>query len=235
MMTDIFSSFDPATSSLHTSASPIMFWALSSMSLTILSSSLWLTPNRLNWLLSFPLSIMSSQIKQTFSVKIKGFPYIITSLFITLIMLNLMGLIPYIFSSTSHLILTLSFGLPCWLSLIISGATANPKPFIAHLLPSGAPQWLAPPLIIIETISTLVRFFTLSVRLMANMSAGHILLGLMGIYATSALFSSMTSTVTLLTIQSFYTIFEVAICFIQAYIFCLLLSLYSDDHPSSNM
>jgi F-type H+-transporting ATPase subunit a len=73
----------------------------------------------------------------------------------------------------------------------------------------------------------------LSFRLAANMRAGHILLGLIGIAASSAIFSSPLSFSLLFLIQLGYIIFEIGICLIQAYIFCLLLSLYSEDHPSN--
>jgi ATP synthase subunit 6 len=99
------------------------------------------------------------------------------------------------------------------------------------LLPRGAPAWLSPPLVIIETIRILVRPLTLSFRLAANIRAGHIVLGLVNIYLARA-FSSFISFSTLLTIRVVYTLFEVGICLVQAYIFCLLLSLYSDDHTS---
>lgn len=119
-----------------------------------------------------------------------------------------------------------------WLSLIISGASYYPSAFLAGLLPGGAPSWLNPFLVLIETTSIGVRPITLSFRLAANIRAGHIVLALIGIYAASALFVSLSASILLLSIQTLYILFELGICIIQAYIFCLLLSLYSDDHPS---
>lgn len=104
---------------------------------------------------------------------------------------------------------------------------------IAGLLPAGAPNVLNPPLVLIETVRISVRFITLSFRLAANITAGHIVLGLIGIYARTALFSSVYSSILLLFIQSFFIMFELGVGVIQAYIFCLLLTLYSDDHPLS--
>nr|AVW86145.1 ATP synthase F0 subunit 6 [Lepidonotus sp. YZ-2018] len=232
MMADIFSSFDPATCSIYL-FSPSMFWLLTFFSFSLIQSSIWLTPSRFNWIPSFPVEIMSSQVNRTFGLHLKGFPTILTALFLMLISLNLLGLLPYVFGSTSHLLLTLALGLPLWMSLIISAIIFAPKSFTAHLLPSGAPDWLNPFLVITETLSMCVRFITLSFRIAANMSAGHILLGLMGIAASSSLFSSILTSSSVILIQLGYTIFEMGICLIQAYIFCLLLSLYSDDHPSS--
>nr|QVX31190.1 ATP synthase F0 subunit 6 [Pelagomacellicephala iliffei] len=230
MMSDIFSTFDPAMSYIF-SSSPLIFYSLVTFSLILTHSPLWMTPTHISWLLYFPINFMLSQTSRTFSLHLKGFPSILVALFLMLILLNLMGLLPYNFSFTSHLILTLTFGFPLWLSLILSALLFSPKSFLAHLLPSGAPIWLNPFLIITETLSISVRFLTLSFRLAANMSAGHILLSLMGIATTSLLFLSFTSSTFLILIQLSYITFEIGICLIQAYIFCLLLSLYADDHP----
>nr|QWT70100.1 ATP synthase F0 subunit 6 [Arctonoe vittata] len=232
MMVDIFSSFDPATCSSY-SISPSLFWILSFFSISLLQSSLWISPARFAWIPTYPTEVMHSQVSHTFGLHLKGFPSLLVALFIMLISLNLLGLLPYVFSSTSHLILTLALGLPLWLSLIISAMAHAPKSFVAHFLPGGAPDWLNPFLVLTETISISVRFITLSFRLAANMSAGHILLGLMGIAGSSAIFSSITSFTCLALVQMGYIIFEMGICLIQAYIFCLLLSLYADDHPHS--
>lgn len=83
---------------------------------------------------------------------------------------------------------------------------------------------------LIETVRIIVRPVTLSVRLVANIRAGHIVLRLIGIYASSYLFISLANFILLLLVQIFYIIFEIGICVIQAYIFCLLLTLYADDH-----
>nr|YP_009747387.1 ATP synthase F0 subunit 6 [Aphrodita australis]QII43118.1 ATP synthase F0 subunit 6 [Aphrodita australis] len=232
MMSDIFSTFDPATSTLFHSLSPFMFWAMTILSLSMLHSSFWISSSRWSQSISYPMNIMLSQTNRTTASKIKGFPSILIPLFLYLIISNLLGLVPYMFSNTSHLIFTMSFGVPLWLSLIISSATYSPKMFSAHFLPSGAPDWLNPFLVLIETMSTLFRPLTLSFRLAANMSAGHIVLGLAGIYASTSLFTSTLNSSLLLTAQLMYIIFEIGICLIQAYIFCLLISLYSDDHPT---
>ena len=141
-----------------------------------------------------------------------------------------MGLLPYSFRYSSHIVFSLIFGLPLWLSLIMSRFNNSPKAFIGGLLPAGAPRWLNPFLVLVETISIVVRPVTLSVRLVANMRAGHIVLSLIGIYASVYIFLSYRAFILLLFIQIFYIIFEIGICLIQAYIFCLLLRLYADDH-----
>jgi len=175
---------------------------------------------------------VTSQIFRSFGFNMGGFINIVTGLFLFLIFINLSGLIPYVFSTTRHLAVSLSLGLPLWLSLIISAIFFNPRSVVAGLLPMGAPAPLNPFLVIIETVRILVRPITLSVRLTANMRAGHIVLTLVGNYLTARFFiSSIFSILLLISIQVLYTIFEFGISLIQAYIFCLLITLYSDEHP----
>nr|QHT64914.1 ATP synthase subunit 6 [Arichlidon gathofi] len=231
MMNDIFSSFDPFTCAAFSSFSPLLFWLITFGSIVLVQSSYWITQSNLFWLLTLPTFTMFDQTKRTFGFNLKGFTIIMTPLFIVLISINFMGLLPYVFSFSSHLLFTLSLGLPLWLSLIMSGLFHSPSSFAASLLPSGAPDWLNPFLVLIESISISVRPITLSFRLAANMSAGHIVLGLIGIYTSVALFTSTSAFLLLASIQIGYLIFEMGICLIQAYIFCLLLTLYSDDHP----
>merc|ERR1712020_693062 len=128
------------------------------------------------------------------------------------------------------IIFSLIFGLPIWFFLILSSLVNSPYSFLASLLPRGAPDWLNPFLVLIERIRIIVRPITLSVRLVANISAGHIVLRLIGIYSSSYLFINTFRFIVLLLIQIGYIIFEIGICLIQAYIFCLLLTLYADDH-----
>nr|YP_009169450.1 ATP synthase F0 subunit 6 [Galeodea echinophora]AKL90647.1 ATP synthase F0 subunit 6 [Galeodea echinophora] len=230
MLVDIFSSFDDNNQvfmSLY-----ILMWVFSLSTIIIFSSTYWtMSPRWVSLILIFKDTV-SSQIFRSFGLNMGGFINIISGLFLFLIFMNLSGLIPYVFSPTSHLAVSLSLGLPLWLSLIISAIFLNPSSVIAGLLPMGAPAPLNPFLVIIETVSIMVRPITLSVRLTANMSAGHIVLTLIGNYLTTSFFmSSIFSMIMLLSIQVFYTIFEFGIGLIQAYIFCLLITLYSDEHP----
>ena len=108
----------------------------------------------------------------------------------------------------------------------------SPSSVVAGLLPIGAPAALNPFLVLIETVSIMVRPITLSVRLMANIRAGHIVLTLVGNYMTTAVLTAgVFSSLLLVSIQVLYSVFEFGIGVIQAYIFCLLITLYSDEHP----
>nr|WBQ42675.1 ATP synthase F0 subunit 6 [Nereididae sp. SIO BIC A9836] len=230
MMLDIFSSFDPAVNIMN-GMSPLLFWSMVMSAMVMFSLSLWSTPTNIMILMASVMKIMNDQSNRTQGTHIKGFNIMIIALFIMIMNINLIGLLPAVFSYSSHLLFTLSFGLPLWLSLIMSAISHNTTSWVASLLPGGAPHWLNPFLVLIETISVSVRPLTLSFRLAANMSAGHIVLTLIGTYCAAALFSSMTGFIILILIQLGYIMFELGICLIQSYIFCLLLSLYADDHP----
>ena len=231
MIIDIFSSFDPFINSSFQKY-PIIFWLTAIIALLPLQANFWLTPSKYLSASRYPLDIINSQANRTFGTHLKRFSSIVTALFILILCTNLIGLVPYTFRMSRQLIITLVLGLPLWLSLIISRITHAPISFTAGLLPGGAPDWLNPFLVIVETLRISVRPITLSFRLAANITAGHIILGLIGIYTRAAIFSSTSSFVLLLSVQTLYVLFEVGICLIQAYIFCLLLTLYADEHPS---
>ena len=230
MLVDIFSSFDDNNQvfiSLYG-----LIWLFSLVTILVFSSSYWvISPRWVSITMTFKDTV-SSQIFRSFGLNLGGFINVVSGLFLFLIVINLSGLIPYVFSPTSHLAVSLSLGLPLWLSLIVSAVFFNPSSVVAGLLPIGAPAPLNPFLVIIETVRIIVRPITLSVRLTANIRAGHIVLTLIGNYLTARFFlSSIFSMLLLITIQVFYTIFEFGISVIQAYIFCLLITLYSDEHP----
>ena len=234
MLTDIFSSFDPATSSLFSSIPSFMFWGFNLLLINLISSTYWLSSSSLNQLISYPKEIIYSQSTRTFGHHLKEFSPAITATFLLILTINLSGLLPYIFRTSSHLYFTLTLALPLWLALILSSFINSPSRFTAGILPGGAPFWLNPFLVLIESTSISVRPITLSFRLAANIRAGHIVLGLIGIYSASAALLRVSNFFILISLQTFYMLFEFGICLIQAYIFCLLLTLYADDHTSSN-
>nr|BAB88161.1 ATPase subunits 6 [Notacanthus chemnitzii] len=153
-----------------------------------------------------------------------------TSLMVFLIMLNLLGLLPYTFTPTTQLSLNMGFAVPLWLATVIIGMRNQPTAALGHLLPEGTPILLIPVLIIIETISLFIRPLALGVRLTANLTAGHLLIQLI---ATAAfVLTPMMPTVAILTTTVLFllTLLEVAVAMIQAYVFVLLLSLYLQEN-----
>lgn len=230
MLTDIFSSFDPQ---IYFWGQSLLIWALSILSPLIFLSLYWINTNPYTYIIFTKISFMKTQASRTNSLNLPVFHQLLISLFILLTSLNLLGLFPYVFRTTRHLILTLSFGLPLWLSLILSGIIFSPGSFIARLLPGGGPAWLNPFLVIIETVRTGVQPGTLSFRLAANIRAGHIVITLISVYLIVSFWDvAWKIFLLLLFIQISYLLFEAGIALVQAYIFCLLLSLYSETHPA---
>lgn len=229
MIIDIFSSFDPFVFNTYIPSTSVFLY-INILIVLLIQSIFWIRSSRKSAIIAPIRSLIIIQLSRTFIFSLKGLSSLVTPLFSLIIFINLFGLIPYIFSLSRHLIFTLRFGLPLWLSIIMSRFTKNLKRSIAHFLPDGAPEWLNPFLVLIETTRIIVRPLTLSFRLAANIRAGHIVLSLIGVYCAAAWFNSFAATLLLLLTTLGYILFEVAICLIQAYIFCLLLSLYSDDH-----
>nr|QLY90154.1 ATP synthase F0 subunit 6 [Erpobdella testacea] len=235
MLMDIFSSFDSYQYNAFMPFNSIFNSVIISIPIILVSimiSNMWMKNNRYYNYITPSILLMYNQTTRTKSKYLKGYSIILTSLFMIIIILNMLGLVAYSFSMTSHLMITLLVGLPMWMTMIISSFINSKKDFMAHMLPSGAPSWLNPFLVLIETVSIAVRPLTLSFRLAANMTAGHIVLSLIGMYLASSLFYMNMYPLLLSLACMTYILFELAICLIQAYIFCLLLSLYTDDHTS---
>lgn len=229
MLMDIFSSFDEYNCNVFNSS--IFIWVFRLVFVFLVFSSFWFSYSRFSLSLDLVIGYISDQLGRSFGVNISGYGLFICSLFSFVLLMNFLGLIPYVFRQTCHLLVSFSLGFTFWFSLILSSLFFKIDVFLAHFLPVGAPLVLNPFLVLVETLSVLMRPFTLSVRLVANMSAGHIVIGLVGIYFSSSLVSSFyIYSVLLFSFQVFYFLFEFGISLIQAYVFSLLLILYSDEH-----
>nr|ADY86074.1 ATPase subunit 6 [Gekko swinhonis] len=147
-----------------------------------------------------------------------------------LLLTNLLGLMPYTFTPTTQLSMNMGLAAPFWLMTVLIGLRKQPTMSLAHMLPVGTPLLLIPVLIIIETVSLLIRPVALGVRLTANLTAGHLLITLISI-ATLVLLPMMPL-VSLLTLMLLLLLtgLEIAVAMIQAYVFTLLLSLYLQEN-----
>nr|AMB36488.1 ATP synthase F0 subunit 6 [Pandaka pygmaea] len=189
----------------------------------------WLN-NRLLTLQGWFINRFTSQLLLPLSLGGHKWALVLTSLMIYLITLNMLGLLPYTFTPTTQLSLSLGLAVPLWLATVLVGMRNQPTAALGHLLPEGTPAPLIPVLIIIETISLFIRPLALGVRLTANLTAGHLLMQLV---ATAAFVmmsimpavAAITSLVLLL-----LTVLEVAVAMIQAYVFVLLMSLYLQEN-----
>nr|ATB18448.1 ATP synthase F0 subunit 6 [Proechimys quadruplicatus] len=143
---------------------------------------------------------------------------------------NLLGLLPHSFTPTTQLSMNLGMAIPLWAGAVLLGLRHKTKTSLAHFLPQGTPIILIPMLVVIETISLFIQPLALAVRLTANITAGHLLMHLIG-GATSVLFSISTPiALTTFIILLLLTMLEFAVALIQAYVFTLLVSLYLHDN-----
>uniref|UniRef100_Q00MI1 ATP synthase subunit a n=1 Tax=Zosterops erythropleurus TaxID=135981 RepID=Q00MI1_ZOSER len=189
----------------------------------------WIT-NRLSTLQLWFVNLITKQLMTPLNKEGHKWALILTSLMIFLLLINLLGLLPYTFTPTTQLSMNLALAFPLWLATLLTGLRNQPSASLGHLLPEGTPTPLIPALILIETTSLLIRPLALGVRLTANLTAGHLLIQLIST-ATVALFSTMPM-VSLLTLLVLFllTILEIAVAMIQAYVFVLLLSLYLQEN-----
>nr|YP_009918058.1 ATP synthase F0 subunit 6 [Ephemerella sp. Yunnan-2018]QLP88960.1 ATP synthase F0 subunit 6 [Ephemerella sp. Yunnan-2018] len=222
-MTNLFSVFDPSSSILGLSLN----WSSTFLGILILPITYWLVPSRYNLI----WNSVTSTLHKEFSTLLGpqghvGSTFLFISLFTMILFNNLLGLFPYIFTSSSHLVFTLTLALPLWLSFMIYGWLNHTQHMFAHLVPQGTPAVLMPFMVCIETISNIIRPGTLAVRLAANMIAGHLLMTLMGNTGPSLAFGLVSL---LLLGQMALLLLESAVAIIQSYVFAVLSTLYSSE------
>nr|UFZ13763.1 ATP synthase F0 subunit 6 [Acanthacorydalis asiatica] len=222
MMTNLFSVFDPS-SNFNLSLN----WLSTFLGLLIIPMIYWILPTRFSFLWFLTLNTLHKEFKTLLGTSGHlGSTFIFISLFSMILFNNFLGLFPYIFTSTSHLTLTLGLALPLWLSFMIYGWFNHTQHMLAHLVPQGTPPILMPFMVCIETISNIIRPGTLAVRLAANMIAGHLLLTLLGNTGNSCpsnlLFILIFTQILLLMLES-------AVAIIQSYVFTILSTLYSSE------
>lgn len=193
------------------------------------------TPTRLinNRLIAIQQWLVQLILKQMILIhnpKGRTWSLILISLIIFIGSTNLLGLLPHSFTPTTQLSINLGIAIPLWAGAVIIGFRYKTKASLAHFLPQGTPLPLIPILVIIETISLFIQPIALAVRLTANITAGHLLMHLIG-GATLALtsISPATATITFI-ILLLLTGLEFAVALIQAYVFTLLVSLYLHDN-----
>jgi F-type H+-transporting ATPase subunit a len=156
----------------------------------------------------------------------------IYSLFVFILFANLIGIVPYSFTITTSAILCIGLSFTIFISVTILGLSIHNLHFFSYFIPSGTPLGLVPLLVLIELISYVARAGSLGIRLFANMCAGHVLLKILSsflfkIFSASIIFSIIA----LIPFPIFTAIIglELAICFIQAYVFTLLTCSYIKD------
>ena len=161
----------------------------------------------------------------------KYFPLIFT-VFVFLLFTNLIGMIPYSFTATSHLVVTFGLSLSLFVGITIVGFQTHGIHFFSFLLPKGAPLALAPLLVLLELVSYCFRAISLGVRLFANMMAGHTLVKILSGFAWTML--SIGGILTIASTIPFGIVFaltglEIGVACLQAYVFTILTCIYLND------
>ena len=165
------------------------------------------------------------------------FPLIFT-LFMTILMGNLLGLIPYSFTFTSHLIVTGALALMIFLVVMVLGFVRHGTHFFSLFVPPGVPLWLFPLIVPLEMVSFLIRPITLSVRLFANMMAGHLMLKVFAGFSVAMLSAevlastggaSAAGAILPMLFNAMLTAFELLVALIHAYVFSVLSCIYLKD------
>nr|YP_005088778.1 ATP synthase F0 subunit 6 [Cervus albirostris]YP_009317455.1 ATP synthase F0 subunit 6 [Rusa unicolor]YP_778674.1 ATP synthase F0 subunit 6 [Rusa unicolor swinhoei]ASM81618.1 ATP synthase F0 subunit 6 [Rusa unicolor hainana]QZZ24876.1 ATP synthase F0 subunit 6 [Rusa unicolor cambojensis]ABI64273.1 ATP synthase F0 subunit 6 [Rusa unicolor swinhoei]ABK54080.1 ATP synthase F0 subunit 6 [Rusa unicolor swinhoei]ADF57173.1 ATP synthase subunit 6 [Cervus albirostris] len=189
-----------------------------------------LVNNRLISLQQWMLQLVSKQMMGIHNAKGQTWTLMLMSLILFIGSTNLLGLLPHSFTPTTQLSMNLGMAIPLWAGAVVTGFRNKTKASLAHFLPQGTPTPLIPMLVIIETISLFIQPIALAVRLTANITAGHLLIHLIGGAALALMSISTTMALITFIILVLLTILEFAVAMIQAYVFTLLVSLYLHDN-----
>nr|ACH85692.1 ATP synthase subunit 6 [Nasonia longicornis] len=222
MMMNLFSIFDPSTS-MNLS----MNWISSIYIILFFPNLFWLIPSRWNYIYINMMKYLINEFFMLLNNKINVMNIIMfISLFMMIMLNNFMGLYPYIYTSTSQMSMSMTLSLSLWIMMMIFSWMINTNHMFIHLVPQGTPSMLMPFMVLIESISNIIRPLTLGVRLSANMIAGHLLMTL--ISSTGNKLNMMMLMIMLL-IQSILIVLELSVSVIQAYVFSVLSLLYSTE------
>lgn len=223
MINNLFSIFDPFSSFLNLQLN----WLRSILIILFFPLNFWLISNRYIFIYNLILNFLKIEINNLLKTKnFKGNSIFFITLFFIILFNNFLGLFPYIFTSTRHLIFNLSFSLPIWLTLIFYGWINKTQNIFIHLIPNGTPPILIPFIVLIETIRNLIRPRTLAVRLTANIIAGHLLITLLT--SNGPLLSNLLLII-LLIAEILLLILEISVRIIQTYVFTILSTLYTSE------
>jgi len=188
-------------------------------------------PTKIQLLTELSYTLVSKMISDTAGSKAKPYFPFIFSLFMFVLFCNMLGMLPYSFTVTSHIIVTFALAAIIFIGVTIIGFVNHGVGYLKLFIPSGVPVVLLPIIVIIEMISYLARPVSLSVRLFANMMAGHTMLKVFGGFVISlgiiGGWLPLSFTVALIGL-------EILIAFLQAYVFAILTCIYLNDALNLN-
>ena len=183
-------------------------------------------PNKLQLLSEIPYNFVAKMISDTAGSKAKPYFPFIFSLFVFVLMCNMIGMVPYSFTVTSHIIVTMVLALFIFIAVTVIGFLKHGFKYLSIFVPKGVPVVLLPLITIIEIISYLSRPVSLSVRLFANMMAGHTMLKVFGGFVISL---GLLGGWLPLSFSVALTGLEILVAFLQAYVFAILTCIYLND------
>nr|YP_002427673.1 ATP synthase F0 subunit 6 [Sinohyriopsis cumingii]ACK57378.1 ATP synthase F0 subunit 6 [Sinohyriopsis cumingii]BBN23960.1 ATP synthase F0 subunit 6 [Sinohyriopsis schlegelii] len=230
MLMDIFSSLDAGVYSNFSMWGFV--WLTGFVGLLVCLVQVWVGGSGVSAVFYLLLELISGLVKSCSGKFFGGFVLGQASLFSLIFIVNISGMVPDVFSPTSQLSLTFVLAMTVWFCLVFSGWIYSWGRSAGQLVPSGSPVGLIPLLVLIESVSVLIRPVTLGVRLAANITMGHLMLHVIGEYVVEFFYSvSILGSLAGGVVMLGYVIFEFAVSFLQAYVFVLLVGLYSSDHP----
>ena len=185
-----------------------------------------IVPGKFQLISEMLYNFISKMISDTAGKKAKPYFSFIFSLFIFVLFCNMVGMLPYSFTVTSHIIVTLAFAMFIFIGVTILGFVIHGFKYLKIFVPSGVPMVLLPIIMIIEIISYLSRPVSLSVRLFANMMAGHTMLKVFGGFVVSL---GILGGWLPLSFSVALTGLEILVAFLQAYVFAILTCIYLND------
>jgi F-type H+-transporting ATPase subunit a len=183
-------------------------------------------PSKLHILCEEIYMLIVNMLNENAGPKAKEFVPIIFTLFLFILFCNLFGMIPYSYTVTSQIAVTFFMASIVFVIILITGFTKQGLHFLEIFAPKGMPLWLAPLIIVIELFAFLARPVSLSLRLAANMIAGHVLLKVLAGFAVSLpIFMKVLPLPLIIALIGF----EVFVAILQAYIFAILTCVYLRD------
>ena len=183
-------------------------------------------PGKLQLISELLFNFIAKMISDTAGSKAKPYFPFIFSLFVFVLICNMVGMLPYSFTVTSHIIVTLIMALFIFFAVTVIGFLKHGFKYLSIFVPSGVPVVLLPLITVIEIISYLSRPVSLSVRLFANMMAGHTMLKVFGGFVISL---GLLGGWLPLSFSVALTGLEILVAFLQAYVFAILTCIYLND------
>ncbi len=183
-------------------------------------------PSKIQLLTEISYTFVFKMISDTIGSKGKPYFPFIFSLFMFILFCNMLGMLPYAFTVTSHIIVTFALAATIFIGVTVIGFIKHGLRYLKLFVPSGVPLVLLPFIVIIEIISYLSRPVSLSVRLFANMMAGHTMLKVFGGFVISL---GVLGGLLPLSFTVALTGLEILIAFLQAYVFAILTCIYLND------